>query len=140
MKQLAFLLIGFLVTGAARGEGGVVVIANASVPVSRVDASQATQIFLKQIQTWPDGSAIHPIDIKDGSPLRDEFYRRVANRSPGQLRAFWARQAFTGMGSPPRQAASPDDVHRIVQTTPGAIGYVSRRQADASVKVVLDPR
>jgi ABC-type phosphate transport system substrate-binding protein len=119
--------------------GAPVVIANKAVPVERIDAGQATQIFLKQVQTWPDGGRIEPIDLKEGAPLRTDFYAKVTGRSPGQLRAYWARQAFTGMGVPPREAATAEDVVRLVQATPGGVGYVERKNVDAGTKVLLDP-
>jgi ABC-type phosphate transport system substrate-binding protein len=123
----------------AQAQSALVVIAHKAVPLDRIDAGQATQIFLRQLTTWPDGARIQPIDLSEGSPLRAEFYSRITGRSPGQLRAYWARQAFTGMGLPPRELATPEDVAKAVQATPGAIGYVERRHADANVKIVLDP-
>ena len=116
----------------------MVIIANRSTAVDKVEPDQATQIFLKQIQTWPDGKPIVPVDLKEGSPLRAEFYSKITGRSTGQLRAYWARQAFTGMGFPPKQVASAEEVAKYVQNTPGAVGYVSKHQADAKVKVLLD--
>ncbi|MEY4750684.1 MAG: hypothetical protein RIQ60_2898 [Pseudomonadota bacterium] len=123
---------------AAASGAGVVVIANKSVPVDKLDAGQATQIFLKQVQTWPDGAPIQPVDLKDGSPLRAEFYARVTGRSAGQLRAYWARQAFTGMGFPPREVLTSDEMSRYVQATPGSVGYVDKRSVDPAAKVLLD--
>lgn len=124
---------------AAWAAEDVVVIAHRSAPVDKLSADQTTQIFMKQVQNWPDGQAIHPIDLKEGSPQRAEFYAKVTGRSPGQLRAYWARQTFTGMGFPPKQASSTDEAVKLVQSTPGAVGYVNRKQVDTSVKVVLDP-
>jgi ABC-type phosphate transport system substrate-binding protein len=123
---------------AAQAEEDVVVIANKSAPVEKIDAQQVTQIFLKQIQTWPDGKPISPVDLKEGAPLRAEFYSKITGRSAGQLRAYWARQEFTGMGFPPKQVASAADVTKFVQSTPSAVGYVSRKAADSSVKILLD--
>lgn len=134
-----FLSVRVSAQAPAPAPGSLVVIANKGVPVDRIDASQATQIFLKQVNTWPDGGPIQPIDIKEGSPLRAEFYSRISGRSPGQLRAYWARQAFTGMGFPPREVATAEDVSKAVQATPGGIGYIDRKNSDASTKVVLDP-
>jgi ABC-type phosphate transport system substrate-binding protein len=139
MKFTFFVLLCLLVAGSACAEGQIVVITNRDSSVEKIDADQATQIFLKQVQTWPDGKAIQPIDLKEGSPLRTEFYSKVTGRSTGQLRAYWARQAFTGMGFPPRQVQTSEEVAKIVQATPGAIGYVGRKQADTNVKIVLDP-
>jgi ABC-type phosphate transport system substrate-binding protein len=142
MTRPILILLGLwslLACGTALAQSSIVVIANKSVPVDKIDTGQATQIFLKQVNTWPDGAPIQPVDIAEGSPLRAEFYSRVTGRSPGQLRAYWARQAFTGMGFPPRELATAEDVTKAVQATPGSIGYVDRKNSDGSTKVVLDP-
>ncbi|MCA3227390.1 MAG: phosphate ABC transporter substrate-binding protein [Burkholderiales bacterium] len=129
---------GWLPSPAAFAQSSLVVVVNRSVPVERLDSSQATQIFLRQVTTWPDGSRVQPVDLAEGSPLRTEFYSRVTGRSPGQLRAYWARLAFTGMGLPPREVATVEEVRRFVRSTPGAIGYVDRRENDPELKVVLE--
>jgi ABC-type phosphate transport system substrate-binding protein len=134
------VLTSLVLTQAALAEDPLRVIVNQSVPVDRVDAAQATQIFLKQIRTWSDGTAIEPIDLQEDSPVRDEFYRQVTGREPAQLRAYWARQAFTGMGFPPRRAADAAEAARLVKDTPGAIGYTAIEDVDGSLKVVLEPR
>lgn len=142
MKFSYFVLLGVAFMGCvstqASAEDQIVVIANRSTPVDKVEPDQATQIFLKQVQTWPDGKTIVPVDIKEGSPLRAEFYSKITGRSTGQLRAYWARQAFTGMGFPPKQVPSPEEVVKYVQNTPGAVGYVSKPQVEPQVKVLLD--
>lgn len=138
MKKALLLLPLLLLASPALADQTVVVIANKDVPVEKVDPNLVSQIFLRQVQNWPNGVAAQPIDLEEGNPLRTEFYSKVTGRSAGQLRAYWARQAFTGMGIPPKQAANANDAKRLVQSTPGAIGYVGRKDADAKVKVVLD--
>lgn len=138
MQKLSFIA-GCLLACAVHAETQTVVVTNRNAPVDKINTDQASQIFLKQVQTWPDGQPIQPVDIREGSPLRAEFYSKITGRSPSQLRAYWARQAFTGMGLPPRQAESAEEVAKIVQSTPGAIGYVTKKQVDTSLKVVLEP-
>ncbi len=137
MKFTNLALCCALATGAVHAE--VVVIAHPDTPVKQIDSGQAAQIFLKQAQTWPDGRPIAPVDIKDGSPLRSEFYTRIVGRNPGQMRAYWARQMFTGMGVPPKEVADAADVVKLVGRTPGTVGYVGANSVDPSVKVILDP-
>jgi ABC-type phosphate transport system substrate-binding protein len=134
------ILTSFILSGSALADESLQVIANPTVPVDKVDPAQATQIFLKQVRTWSDGTVIEPIDLEEDSPLREEFYREVTGRGQAQLRAYWARQAFTGMGFPPLQANGSDEAARIVKETPGAIGYTLERDVDGSLKVVLDPK
>ena len=139
MRLSCLVLAGLAVfTDVALAQEPVVVIANPAAPVQTIDTAQATQIFLKRVRNWPDGTAIEPIDIKEGSPLRDAFYKQVTGRGPAQLRAYWARQAFTGMGFPPRQADSAEAASRMVQDEPGAISYTAKSSVSGDVKVVLE--
>jgi ABC-type phosphate transport system substrate-binding protein len=139
--RLLVLAVLWAIAGPALAQSSPVVIANKAVPVDKIDPGQATQIFLKQVQTWPDGVPIEPVDIKEGSQLRIDFYARVTGRTPAQLRAYWARQAFTGMGFPPREVATAEDVIRAVQSRRGGIGYVDRKDVDdTGTKILLDAR
>jgi ABC-type phosphate transport system substrate-binding protein len=56
---------------------------------------------------------------------------------PAVVRAYWARQSFTGMGFRP-QADSAEEVSKLVQATPGAIGYIHKKQVAPALKVVLE--
>jgi len=132
-------VVGWFSASAAMAQSSLAVVANKAVPVEKIDAGQATQLFLRQVTTWPDGVRVQPIDLPQSNPLRAEFYSSITGRSPGQLRAYWARQAFTGMGVPLREVATVEDVNRFIRSTPGSIGYVERRNADAGLKIVLEP-
>ena len=78
-----------------------------------------------------------PLDQKDGVALRDEFYTKVIDKNPGQVKAYWAKQMFSGKGSPPRELASSSDVKRAVAADPSAIGYVEKSAVDSTVKAIL---
>ena len=131
-------IAGWFSVSAAMAQSTLAVVVNKDVPIEKVDAGQATQLFLRQVTTWSDGVRVQPVDLTQGNPLRAEFYSRITGRSPGQLRAYWARQAFTGMGVPLREVATVEDVSRFILSTPGAIGYVERRNIDTGLKIVLE--
>jgi len=141
LTRLGAILLLALLWGAALPSAlattELIVIAHKDVALDKISPERVTQIYLRQQRLWPDGQLIEPIDLREGSGLRRAFYDQVTGRSPGQLRAYWARQSFTGMGLPPRQVDSDEDVTRLVQSTPGAIGYVSRKPSGAGVKVLL---
>jgi ABC-type phosphate transport system substrate-binding protein len=141
-RILAFAAIvaiaGWFSVSVAMAQSTLAVVVNKDVPIEKVDAGQATQLFLRQVTTWSDGVRVQPVDLTQGNPLRAEFYSRITGRSPGQLRAYWARQAFTGMGVPLREVATVEDVSRFILSTPGAIGYVERRNIDTGLKIVLE--
>jgi ABC-type phosphate transport system substrate-binding protein len=80
---------------------------------------------------------VSAIDQPVGSNTRDEFYARVASKSPALLKAYWSKLLFTGRGQPPREVDGNVAVKKLVAETPGLIGYIDRSALDATVRPVL---
>lgn len=78
-----------------------------------------------------------PLDLADGNPLREQFYKKLTNRDLAQVKAVWARIVFTGKGLSPAAQADAAAVKKAVIADPKAVGYIDKASADASVKVVL---
>ncbi|NHZ35667.1 phosphate ABC transporter substrate-binding protein [Massilia rubra] len=115
----------------------LVVIVSAKSPVASLRADQVADIFLGQVGTFPDGAEAVALDQRIGSPLRDEFYARVAAKTPALLKAYWTKMIFTGRGQPPQEAADSAAVRRMVADNPALIGYIDKAALDPSVKAVL---
>ncbi|HET9642274.1 MAG TPA: hypothetical protein VFP68_02705 [Burkholderiaceae bacterium] len=78
-----------------------------------------------------------PIDLPEASGLRNDFYKKVTGKEPGQIKALWARLAFSGKALPPREMGDASAVKKAVAADPKAIGYIDKSALDASVKVLL---
>lgn len=130
----AGLLAGAVSTVCA-AELVVIVSARSTAPVLRND--QVAAIFLGQMAQLPDGANVAAIDQPVGSNTRDEFYSRVASKSPALLKAYWSKLLFTGRGQPPREVDGNAAVKKLVAETPGLIGYIDRSALDATVRPVL---
>ncbi|AVR96466.1 phosphate ABC transporter substrate-binding protein [Pseudoduganella armeniaca] len=130
------LLLGGL-TGGAASAAELVVIVSARTPVAALRQDQVAGIFLAEASSFPDGTEAMAVDQGIGSPLRDEFYQKVANRSPALMKAYWTKMIFTGRGQPPREAPNSAAVRRLVADNPGMIGYIERAALDPSVRPVL---
>jgi ABC-type phosphate transport system substrate-binding protein len=115
----------------------LVVIVSARSAVATLRADQVADIFLGQAVRFPDGGEAAALDQPIGSPLRDEFYAKVAAKSPALMKAYWAKMIFTGRGQPPREAQGSAAVRKLVADNPALIGYIDRTALDASVKPVL---
>ncbi len=123
---------------SASVQAGVVLIANPSVKTSALTAEQVGQIWLGHAGELPDGTAVTPLDLAEGSPLRAQFLDKVLHKNEQQLRSYWSRVIFTGKGQPPRVLPSAAEVLRTVASTPGAVGYVdSKDVAAGKVKVLF---
>jgi ABC-type phosphate transport system substrate-binding protein len=133
------LLAGALLSLAAAGAGAadLVVIVSAKSQLNALRPDQVAAIFLGQTARFPDGLEAVPLDLPLGSPLRDDFYLRVASKTPALLKAHWSKMVFTGRGQPPAEVLDSAAVRRRVADNPELIGYIERAALDASVRPVL---
>ncbi|QJR10619.1 hypothetical protein DSM104443_01683 [Usitatibacter rugosus] len=128
------MALGF---AALSAQAEFVVIVNPKNPAASMSADQVSQLFLGRSTSFPGGGTAAPVDQKEGSALRDEFYTKVADKNPGQVKAFWAKQMFSGKGQPPKELGSSADVKKAVAADPNAIGYIEKGALDGTVKSVL---
>lgn len=115
----------------------LVVVVSARSPVDALRPGQVAAIFLGQSPRFPNGALASALDQPIGSPERDQFYLRVAGKTPALLKAYWSKMVFTGRGQPPRDLAGSAAVRKAVAEDPGLIGYIDREALDPSVRAVL---
>jgi len=135
MKKI--LIASLLATLALPAAAELVVIVNPKNASASMTADQVAQVFLGRASTFPGGGTAVPVDQKEGAGARDEFYTKVADKNAGQVKAYWAKQMFSGKGSPPKELASSADVKKAVAADPSAIGYIEKSALDGTVKGVL---
>ena len=117
----------------------VVAVVSSKSQITALSKNQVLDIFLGKRTRFPDGSSVIPIDQAEGSAARDEFYTRLADMSPAQVKAFWARIIFTGRGQPPKSVATGLEAKRLLIADPNTIAYIDQSLVDSSVRVVLAP-
>lgn len=117
--------------------GGEAVVTGAKSPVGALSRTQVRDLFLGYISALPDGSAAVLIDQPESSPLRNEFYLKLTNKTATQAKARWAKLYFTGRGMPPHEGSGNEEIKRFLNATPGAIGYIDQSAVDGSVKVIF---
>ena len=117
-----------LVPAAAMAE--VVVVVGAKAAESSMTKEQVAQFFLGK------SSSMTPIDQADSSPVRAEFYKKVADKDAAQAKALWSKLVFTGKATMPKEVADNAAVKAAVAANPKAIGYIDKSAVDATVKVV----
>ena len=111
----------------------VVVVAGASSSATGLSKEQIADIFLGKY------TALTPLDQPESSPLRDEFYTKVTGKSAAQAKSYWAKMAFTGKGTPPKEGASSAEIKKALAGSPTLIGYIEKSAVDGSVKTLLAP-
>jgi len=135
-RLLAAALLISLSTGLALA-GDLVVVVSARSPVDALRPDQVAAIFLGQAPRFPNGMLATALDQPIGSAERDQFYLRVAGKTPALLKAWWSKMVFTGRGQPPRELSGSAEVRKAVADDPSLVGYIEREALDPSVRQVL---
>jgi hypothetical protein len=121
------LALAALLAAPASAEVVLIVSAHSSLAPS---VEQVCQAFLGKIKTPT------PINLSEKNPLRDEFYGKACKKDAAQVRAIWGKLIFTGTGTPPKEVESGGEMRKSVAADPASIGYLDKKDVDATVKIV----
>lgn len=132
MKTMIKTVLGacLLAAAAIPSFAQVVAVVGAKSPAVTMSNEHIAQFFLGK------STAMTPIDQTEGSPLRNEFYKKVADKESSQAKALWSKLVFTGKATLPKEVASSAEVKKVLEADPKAIGYIEKNAVDATVKVV----
>jgi ABC-type phosphate transport system substrate-binding protein len=100
------------------------VIVHPSVKGSQIARATLGSVFLKQLPRWGDGVPAKPVDQSMRSSIRLSFASEVLQRPLPELQFYWSRKVLAGVAPPPVKQTD-EEVTAFVESTSGAIGYVS---------------
>jgi hypothetical protein len=131
VKQLLASLVLSMLSATAPAEETptVQVIVSPTLASVPLDRSLLRAVFTMRVRQWPDGSPIRVFVLPDDDPLSDLFYREQLGMYSYVLRNAWDRMVFTGTGFAPTVVRSEKEMNELVRTTPGAIGFVRKRES-----------
>jgi ABC-type phosphate transport system substrate-binding protein len=129
-KTLSVLLAASLSLAALSAAAEVVIVVNPKNAATHMTPEQASQFFLGK------STMFTPVDQSESSAIRAEFYKKVADKEPSQVKAIWSKLVFTGKGTLPKEYPSNAEVKKAVAADPNGIGYIDKSAVDASVKVI----
>jgi phosphate transport system substrate-binding protein len=129
--QRAVLLPVFLLTFLTPSFAHhMAVVVNKDNKVENVTAVHLAKMFRSEIKKWPDGKNIILVLHRD-SAGETETLQRLIKVSAAEWKALIAAHKDSIL-----MADSDADVIKIVQSTPGAVGFVEIHSIDNTVSVV----
>ena len=114
----------------------VVVIVKSDSSVSSIEKSDLTRIFLGRAKAFPNGDKAVPVNQAAESAVRTEFDDVLLGKSQSQMKAYWAKQSFSGRGTAPEELSGDAAIVSMVSGDATAIGYVDASAVNGSVKVI----
>jgi len=106
------------------------VVVNKDNSVENVTAVHLSRIFRSEVKKWPDGKTVILVLHKD-SAGETETLERLNKMSDREWKALIAVHKDSIV-----MADSDAEVLKIVQTNPGAVGFVDVRSVDHTINVV----
>ena len=94
------------------------------------------EIFSGVRLTWSNGSKIQVVDQSE-SQIGNKFYDDFIGKSVNQIRVQWTKLVLSGQAVAPIKAQNDDEVKKNVSSKPNAIGYISTKSLDSSVKEIF---
>jgi ABC-type phosphate transport system substrate-binding protein len=135
--RIAWQILGLTLGLTSAGAGAdVVAVVSVKSAVTALSTTQVADIFLGKMSRFPNGILAVPIDLSDGSGERDQFYLKVAGRTPAQIKAYWSKIIFTGRGQPPKTVPNDVDMRKYIAANADAIGYIDEKMVDDTVRVL----
>lgn len=124
-KGLRLLLLHALILTYQPAMSESKILLNTNVSLDTLDPAYLNQIFAMQVRKWPNGQAIQVFTLPSSSNLHREFVIERLKIQSHQLDRIWNRMLFTGTGKPPTVVETEDDMLKMIQSNPGAVGYAS---------------
>jgi ABC-type phosphate transport system substrate-binding protein len=134
---LRLILLLLTSSAAAPTSAELAVIANPDNPLSAITISEVTRIYLGKTRLFPSGERVTPVDQAEDRYAREHFYQAVAEMDNTAVKQYWSRLMFSGKGYPPETLSDNESVRNWVAEHASGLGYIDRKFADKSVKVLL---
>lgn len=104
-------------------------------PIDSIAIDSLKQVYLRKSFLDGNGTRWIPLNLPVSHQLRQDFSMALFKKKPEAMENFWNEQYFHGI-TPPQVVLSEEAVLRFVEITPGAIGYVYKRNVDSRVKII----
>ena len=130
------LLLSSMLVHADQPAPPPVVVVHGSVPVSVLTKAQLRSIYLMRQVIWPNGAKIKVYMLPGKSAAHQQFSQNNLQMFPYQLDQTWQKLTYSGIGTPPTEIATPEQMLELLRNTPGAIGYLPYGNEIKDAKVI----
>jgi ABC-type phosphate transport system substrate-binding protein len=131
------LVSGLLIAASAVAvaAGDFVIVVNKDSPLSSISKIQLKRLYTGKIKDL-NGVQLVPIDLPVESPAAVAFLHDILGMESGAYKEFWMEQQVKGLGTAPMIQKTTVMVKAIISQVPGGIGYITKSDADDSVKKI----
>ncbi|MEY6432085.1 hypothetical protein ABC977_06630 [Thioalkalicoccus limnaeus] len=133
LKALTLLILSLV---SPSGSTQVFLIAHESAEIASLTRNEARLFFTMRLKNWPNGTLTKVYVLNDNHELHRRFANEILGLYPYQLRRVWDRQLFSGTGQIPITVTNEQEMLDRLQSTPGAVGYLSHKIEHSALRVI----
>jgi len=125
MKIITKIVLMLLITLSLKAEIYVVISDNSNI--DSITKNELSNLYLKKTDRIHGQKVIVVNNVDD----YDEFNKKVLNKTPSQIHAYWMKQIFLGKKVPPKKITKTE-LEKDINNMPNIITYTSNK-IDAKV-------
>lgn len=114
----------------------VLVITNGTSQMNSISVSNLRSIFAMRSRHWSKDVSVEVFVLPDDHPTHISFAKSILRTFPYNLRRIWDRRVYSGTGQLPNVVQSEEEMLEKINSTPNAIGYITKDYYQDSAKVV----
>jgi ABC-type phosphate transport system substrate-binding protein len=132
-----FIVLTFVVCCLleVKNNAQVVIIANKNLPVKSIDKNSLVNLYTLQSNEL-DAQKVKLFYSNTENEAVKKLLEMIG-KSGTELKKIWLKAKLTGNGNPPENSFSDEDMVQKVASTPNAIGFVSLKSVNSSVKIIM---
>jgi|SRR5450432_2325378 len=135
-----YFLLGLLLLGgllAKSQEKSLFVIANKIGAPREMKLSELKSVFHGERISWEKGEKIVIAMVKSKSGIGAEIADKIYNKTPEEVRGFWAGIVFSGKFDAFYVFNEVNEVESFIAATPGSIAITDSAVNTASIKTII---
>lgn len=128
--SLIILILGINISTAQ-----VAVIANKSVPVDEISATQLLDFYTGETRFWGNKEPVIVYDLEPKGKIKKTFYKFLG-KSTARMKSIWMKNMLSGEGGPPQAISTEQELLKVISNTKGSVGFISYDKVNQKVKVL----
>jgi ABC-type phosphate transport system substrate-binding protein len=132
--KLSKFLLTFLM-GIGLNLNGYQVIVNKELQIESISRADLKNIYLGKKSRWDGDIKIEAVTLSSGD-THSCFLTDIVQKTPAQFGIYWKRVIFTGKGVPFHKVECEEDMVSYVESTCGAVGYISEKTSTGEAKKI----
>ena len=136
LKNLIAMALFGMIAHSVWAEDTFVLVGHSAL--QKTDLASLQRLYTGRILTLNQQPAT-PLSLPPGNAIRQQFLKTILGQNEEQYSGYWLVRRYVGKGTPPQEVASPEEIIRIVGSTPGAVGYLPATKVPAGSNIIFSP-